>query len=341
MKEINYEVYTINPTTKETGWDIKHVSVIANSKDEAKKVLKNWEIFDEIILCNFCTEIKESESSGEYKLNKTHVAKEGDLLDRDTKGDIEIYIPIVLSTVENNLSTVENNLSIEDILSTSAIIISSKSKCESIFVKPYYSSHIKYDVFNNKTTLVNSGEEILSLNEVLNKKKFITELKKEYVFKKGTICKAGFKYVVYELDALLALHKKEFYILEEARDYAIRCANEYADEKAVLQNKSISNNNSIEVYYGTCEGELADIGFQVVNVSYVYAVAIHNYINTHGRTWRTKLHTSWSNGVYASNDQSEILQRFRNSVDAGLEHIKSSMSTEEIAAVIRSKQLPF
>lgn len=53
--EFNFEVYTKNPFTGEMGWDIKFVSVFANSKDDAKEYLKKWNLFDCIILHNFTT----------------------------------------------------------------------------------------------------------------------------------------------------------------------------------------------------------------------------------------------------------------------------------------------
>lgn len=53
VKEYNFEVYTVNPTTGETGWDIKFRSVFAHSKEEARELLKQTPLFDCVILFNF------------------------------------------------------------------------------------------------------------------------------------------------------------------------------------------------------------------------------------------------------------------------------------------------
>ena len=55
LQEFNWELYTINPETKETGWDIKFASVIAESHEQAKEILKQWPLFDCIILHNYST----------------------------------------------------------------------------------------------------------------------------------------------------------------------------------------------------------------------------------------------------------------------------------------------
>jgi hypothetical protein len=53
VKEYNFEVYTCNPQTGECGWDIKMVSVFADSMKAAKQALKDAvPHFDEIILNN-------------------------------------------------------------------------------------------------------------------------------------------------------------------------------------------------------------------------------------------------------------------------------------------------
>ena len=53
MLEFNFEIYTCNPETFETGWDIKFVSVFAEDKADAKEKLKDFPLFDCIILFNF------------------------------------------------------------------------------------------------------------------------------------------------------------------------------------------------------------------------------------------------------------------------------------------------
>ena len=72
-KYFNFEVYTFNDVEvtegvykgakigEVSGWNIKMVSVKANTKDEAKKELKNYPLFDCIILFNF--EHKENETA--------------------------------------------------------------------------------------------------------------------------------------------------------------------------------------------------------------------------------------------------------------------------------------
>jgi hypothetical protein len=55
--EFNFEVYTKNPKTGQCGWDIKFVSVIADTKEEAKQYLNQWNIYDKVISFNFGIEI--------------------------------------------------------------------------------------------------------------------------------------------------------------------------------------------------------------------------------------------------------------------------------------------
>jgi hypothetical protein len=69
MKEWNFEVYTVNPVTKEGGYDIIMASVIAETKDEAKEVLSKWEQFDCIILFNFEVPVKFSERNECYEIS--------------------------------------------------------------------------------------------------------------------------------------------------------------------------------------------------------------------------------------------------------------------------------
>jgi len=59
-KYFNFEVYTSDPITKTTGWEITTLSVKAESKQEAKEKLKDYPNFDVIILYNFFHEEEES-----------------------------------------------------------------------------------------------------------------------------------------------------------------------------------------------------------------------------------------------------------------------------------------
>ncbi len=59
-KYFNFEIYTSDPLTKTTGWEIKTVSVKAENKQEAKEKLKNFPNFDVIILFNFSHEENEN-----------------------------------------------------------------------------------------------------------------------------------------------------------------------------------------------------------------------------------------------------------------------------------------
>lgn len=49
----NFEIYTSDPITGTSGWDIQMVSVKAETKLEAKEKLKSYPNFDVIILFNF------------------------------------------------------------------------------------------------------------------------------------------------------------------------------------------------------------------------------------------------------------------------------------------------
>ena len=57
----NYEIYTIDPVTRTTGWDILNLSVKAETRVLAKEKLKKFPNFDVIILFNH--EFKENESA--------------------------------------------------------------------------------------------------------------------------------------------------------------------------------------------------------------------------------------------------------------------------------------
>jgi len=52
MKELNayeVEVYTLNPDTGESGWDIIVCVVVASSRADARAYLKLWPLFDCVI----------------------------------------------------------------------------------------------------------------------------------------------------------------------------------------------------------------------------------------------------------------------------------------------------
>ncbi|PCI30146.1 MAG: hypothetical protein COB67_02350 [SAR324 cluster bacterium] len=78
MKEFNFELYTLCPETGVTGYDIENVSIIASTKDEAKELLSQWDLFDCIILFNYGVEL--TEEDGQYILNETTKADHGCLL---------------------------------------------------------------------------------------------------------------------------------------------------------------------------------------------------------------------------------------------------------------------
>ena len=52
MKQYCFEIYTINAETKETGWDIEHIVVLADDADQAREKIKNYPLFDCIITMN-------------------------------------------------------------------------------------------------------------------------------------------------------------------------------------------------------------------------------------------------------------------------------------------------
>jgi len=79
IKEYNFEIYTINPRTKEGGWDIYKVSVIAETKEQAKKMLKKTDWFDEIILFNYECEIKDNIDLLDEVTNKVIKVRRGDI----------------------------------------------------------------------------------------------------------------------------------------------------------------------------------------------------------------------------------------------------------------------
>jgi hypothetical protein len=57
----NYEIYTCDPITGTTGWEIQNISVRAETRKEARELIKNYPNFDVIILYNF--EHKEAETA--------------------------------------------------------------------------------------------------------------------------------------------------------------------------------------------------------------------------------------------------------------------------------------
>lgn len=70
MKAYNFEVYTCHPSTGESGWEIEFPDVVAESKKEAKLLLKRWPLFDCIILFNHETETEKEK--GIY-INETKI----------------------------------------------------------------------------------------------------------------------------------------------------------------------------------------------------------------------------------------------------------------------------
>ena len=57
LKAYQFEIYTCNEITGETGWDIKFRTVLAYSKKEAKELLRETPFFDCIILFNYCVSL--------------------------------------------------------------------------------------------------------------------------------------------------------------------------------------------------------------------------------------------------------------------------------------------
>lgn len=63
----NFEIYTCNPETGETGWDIHCPTVFAKDKAEAKEKLKSYPNYDCIILFNCGRPMNETDT--EYYAN--------------------------------------------------------------------------------------------------------------------------------------------------------------------------------------------------------------------------------------------------------------------------------
>ncbi len=52
MRDYCFEIYTVNPETKEGGWDIVNVIVPAISTTDAREKIKKYPLFDCIITMN-------------------------------------------------------------------------------------------------------------------------------------------------------------------------------------------------------------------------------------------------------------------------------------------------
>lgn len=59
MRYYNYEIYVKHPTEDIDGWDIEFVSVLANSRKDAREKLNGYPRFDCVISFNYSHEIKE------------------------------------------------------------------------------------------------------------------------------------------------------------------------------------------------------------------------------------------------------------------------------------------
>lgn len=68
MKKVfNFECYFCDPVTGTTGWDIKMISVVAETKPEARNILKTIPHFDCVILHNRTFNPDESDLSMIHK----------------------------------------------------------------------------------------------------------------------------------------------------------------------------------------------------------------------------------------------------------------------------------
>jgi len=56
----NFEIYTCNKKTGETGWDIHYVDVKAETRAQARENIKKYPYFDCVILFNHKTTIDET-----------------------------------------------------------------------------------------------------------------------------------------------------------------------------------------------------------------------------------------------------------------------------------------
>ena len=59
MKVSRFEIYTTNPETGESGWDIKFRYVLGETVKEAREALKSTPNFDCVILFDFQIELDE------------------------------------------------------------------------------------------------------------------------------------------------------------------------------------------------------------------------------------------------------------------------------------------
>lgn len=57
MKAYQFEIYTIDSVSGQTGWEIVNRTVFAESKAEAREQLKQTPLFDCVILFNYCVEV--------------------------------------------------------------------------------------------------------------------------------------------------------------------------------------------------------------------------------------------------------------------------------------------
>ena len=65
MKAYQFAIYTVNPQTNETGWDIEFRTIFANERSEAREALRNTPLFDCVILFNYCTDVDMANLSSE------------------------------------------------------------------------------------------------------------------------------------------------------------------------------------------------------------------------------------------------------------------------------------
>jgi hypothetical protein len=60
-KAFNFEIYTENPETGETGWEIKFIDVFAFDIKEARMLLTKVPNYDCVILFNHCVNISDEQ----------------------------------------------------------------------------------------------------------------------------------------------------------------------------------------------------------------------------------------------------------------------------------------
>lgn len=59
MKTFGAEVYTKDKPNGQTGWDIKFIETVAHNKAQALEILKQWPLFDVVILWDYAIETDE------------------------------------------------------------------------------------------------------------------------------------------------------------------------------------------------------------------------------------------------------------------------------------------